>query len=71
MSAEAEEMISHVRQMRQQTDALVSALHQGRATWEQYCDALKAVIAEAREACAESRNQRHIALLRRALAHKR
>ena len=70
MSADAEEMISQVRQTRQHADVLVRALHEGRSAWLEHCDARKAMISEAREACAESRNQRHVALLRRAIAHR-
>ena len=70
MSADAEEMISQVRQTRQHAEALAGALHDGRSAWLEHCDAWKAVISEAREALAESRNQRHIAVLRRALAQR-
>jgi hypothetical protein len=70
MSADAEEMISQVRQTREHADALEGALHEGRSAWLKHCDAWKAVMAEAREALAESRNQRHIAILRRALARR-
>jgi len=70
MSADAEDTISQIRQTRQHADALLGAVQEGRSAWLECCDAWKAVVAQAREACAESRNQRHIALLRRALARK-
>jgi len=70
MGADTEEMISQVRQTRQQADTLIGAVHDCRLAWLEFCDAWKAVMAHAREVNAESRNHRHIGVLRRALAQK-
>ena len=71
MRAETEKMISQVRQTRQEADRLIGAVRECRRAWLEFCDAWKAVMSQAREVRAESRNHRHIALLRRALAQKR
>jgi len=70
MSADTEEMISQAGQTRQRAGELVGALRDARLAWLELCDAWKAVRSQAREARAEGRNQRHIAILRRALAQK-
>ena len=70
MSADTEEMISQAWQTREQADQLVGAVRDARPAWLELRDAWKAVRSQAREAQAESRNQRHIAILRRALAQK-
>jgi len=70
MSADTEEMVALVRQRRRHADALVAAAHDGRSAWQECRDAWRAVRLRAREVQAESRNQRYVAMLRRALARK-
>ena len=70
MSADSEDLISQVRQTRLHSDKLAATLHDRAPGWVQAYQAWKALLSQAREARAETRNHRHIAVLRRALSQK-
>ena len=67
MSADSEEMISQARRTRARANQLVAAVHHGLYGWREGSEAWQRLMSWAREVRADSRNHRHVALMRRAL----
>lgn len=70
MSSDSMEIFSQARQIREDSEELLATLRETRATWRRGCDLSKGLLSQAREACAEARNHRHVAFLRRTLYQK-
>jgi len=70
MNADSGEMVSQARQARQLPDDLAATLHEQHPDWPRFREAWKALMSWSREVRAETRNQRHVAILRRALTQK-
>jgi len=71
MDAESEKIISQARQTQQVSGKLVASLTSSdRPAWDELLDAWKALRVRARQTRADSRNHRHVAVLRRAIRQK-